>query len=132
MSPDFSRLLVCGDRHWSDDLAVFDVLTTLQPMVVIEGHARGADQAAHQWTLGEDVVCRCHPADWERHGKAAGPIRNRAMLEEEPTFVLAFHNAIETSRGTGDMLRAAHDAGIPYAVLTESDCNNFRLGGGET
>ena len=48
--------------------------------LVLHGGARGADaaigRAAHQ--LGWSSVVM--PARWERHGRAAGPIRNRELL----------------------------------------------------
>lgn len=48
-------------------------------------------------------------ADWQTHGKAAGPIRNGAMLAKHaPDGVVAFpgHN------GTADCVRQAEAAGI--------------------
>lgn len=129
-TPDFSRLLVCGDRDWYNVLAINSVLGALNPRCIIEGHAPGADQIAHNYAVFADhfsdsVERVCRPANWRRYGKAAGPIRNREMLNAKPTFVLAFHNSIETSKGTADMLRIAHDTGVPYAVLTEDDCANW-------
>ena len=50
--------------------------------LVLHGGARGADaaigRAAHQ--LGWSSVVM--PAQWERHGRAAGPIRNRELVEQ--------------------------------------------------
>jgi len=40
------------------------------------------------------------PADWTRYGRAAGPIRNRLMLEYKPFIVAAFHEDIKSSKGT--------------------------------
>lgn len=57
------------------------------------------------------------PANWTKHGKAAGPIRNREMLDENPDLVLAFHTDIENSKGTADTLCEAEDRGIIYALI---------------
>jgi hypothetical protein len=58
------------------------------------------------------------PADWNTHGKAAGPIRNRQMLKEgKPDVVLAFHEDLGRSKGTADMVRAAKAAGIAVKVF---------------
>ena len=50
--------------------------------LVLHGGARGADaaigRAAHQLGWSSLVM----PAQWQRHGRAAGPIRNRELLEE--------------------------------------------------
>ena len=49
------------------------------------------------------------PNPWEKHGKAAGPIRNQFMLEQEkPDLVIAF----DGGRGTADMMRRSRRAGV--------------------
>jgi hypothetical protein len=112
--------------------------------VLIEGHARGADQAAHNWAIANGFNrCRhewqafggcgcaveprliCRPADWKHYGIAAGPIRNGWMLKDKPDVVVGFHDAIEESKGTGDMLLKAHDAGIPYTCLQHPYLTGF-------
>jgi len=48
---------------------------------LLHGGARGADRAIGRaaYQLGWPVEAL--PADWRRHGRAAGPIRNRELLE---------------------------------------------------
>ena len=49
------------------------------------------------------------PADWAKHGKAAGPIRNAEMLTEFlPDYIVAFPGG----KGTADMLRKAEKARV--------------------
>ena len=50
----------------------------------------------------------CH-ADWETHGRAAGPIRNEKMLTWKPDLVVAFPGGV----GTADLVRRAEAAGVP-------------------
>lgn len=53
-------------------------------------------------TLG--IPCTPHPAEWDRHGRAAGPRRNGEMLRETvPTLVVAFPGG----SGTEDCVRQA-------------------------
>lgn len=119
------RLLICGDRNWRNADRILGLLKVAHGMntveVVIEGEARGADTLARRAaeTLGIPVLR--FPADWNTHGKAAGPIRNRQMLKEgQPTEVWAFHNSIETSKGTKDMVTAACAAKIRTLVFREN------------
>lgn len=120
------RVLICGSRGWSDPapinalLAGLDVLAegAGEKLVVIHGDAPGADRLAkklaHQW--GAEVIDE--PADWERYGKAAGPVRNQKMLDEhEPDLVYAFR-AEGKSNGTDDMVTKAKAAGLPTYVVT--------------
>jgi hypothetical protein len=84
-------------------------------LVVIEGAARGADQAAHLWCerhgLPEDRH-RCHPVDWRAKRQArlqrwplAGPERNsRMLLQDRPRLIICFHDHLDPASGeTSDM-----------------------------
>lgn len=125
------RVLVSGDRNWDDEKIIRTILVGFASCdyetVVIEGDAKGADKIAGDWARGcesspsntyEDgmglVTDACYPADWETYRKAAGPIRNKQMLVEgKPDIVLAFHDDLENSRGTGNMVNIASEVGIP-------------------
>lgn len=48
---------------------------------VVSGTARGADQAGEAWAEREGLPVERFPADWDEHGKAAGPIRNEEMAD---------------------------------------------------
>lgn len=111
------RVLVCGGRDYSDREAVFAALDELAPLAIIQGHADGADALAREWWYKRPNTCAgelaCYPADWKKHGKAAGPIRNQQMIDEgKPDLVLAFPGG----HGTADMVRRAKRAGVK--VLT--------------
>ena len=111
------RLLVCGDRNWWDALTIRTELFSRMPSVVIEGEARGADTIAREEAESLGIPVEKYPADWEKHGRAAGPIRNKQMIDEgKPDFVLAFHDDYENSRGTRNMVSQAQDRGIPTTV----------------
>lgn len=102
-------VLVCGGREYSDAVRVWVVLDLLGPRGIVEGGARGADAIARGWAKARNVPCHTVPADWERHGKAAGPIRNRAMLDQyTPELVVAFPGG----RGTANMIAQATTRGV--------------------
>ena len=62
------------------------------------------------------------PAKWRQHGRAAGPIRNQQMLDEGlPTHVYAFHDHLDKSRGTRDMIDRAQACNIPITVFTHNE-----------
>lgn len=112
--PDGFRLLVCGGRDYADRSHVWATLDRVhrkRPLgLVIHGASRGADTLAARWAEGASVETADFPADWERHGKAAGPIRNQRMLDEgKPDAVVAFPGGT----GTADMVARARKAGVP-------------------
>ena len=55
-----------------------------------------------------------YPADWERHGRAAGPIRNEEMAEVSDALI-AFWDG--KSRGTKSMIEIAMRKGLQVAVV---------------
>lgn len=98
------RVLVCGGREWTDFGVIFDRLLRLRTeagpdVTVVHGDARGADRLAGQAAKELRLAVQVFPADWECHGKAAGAIRNREMLDTAPDLVLAFHADLTKSKG---------------------------------
>ena len=55
-----------------------------------------------------------HPADWNRLGRAAGPIRNEEMAEVSDALI-AFWDG--KSRGTKSMIEIARRKGLQVAVV---------------
>ena len=111
------RLLVCGDRNWADLAMIQQRVAELYPQVVIHGCARGADSLAGLAARNLRIPVVEFPAQWQTYGRAAGMIRNQQMLiEGKPDYVLAFHDRLETSRGTADMVQRARAKGIPVSV----------------
>lgn len=121
------RVLITGDRHWTSAAVIERELRLLiaankkwplKLWTLIHGDARGADRigAAVAEALGMKAVA--FPADWQRFGPGAGPIRNQQMLDEgRPEFVLAFHSDITKSKGTRDMLRRCEALGLPFVLI---------------
>lgn len=115
------RLLICGDRNWSDSDLIYEQFLKLVklPDVVIEGEARGADALGRNCALALKIPVSPYPALWDVYGKGAGPIRNQQMLDEgKPTHVWAFHDDIENSKGTKDMVTRARAAGLVVEVFS--------------
>lgn len=119
------RVLICGDRNWTDRRTIHDELAAIPGVTcVIEGEARGADKIGRSVAESLGIPVEPYPADWARYRKSAGHIRNQQMLDEgKPDYVLAFHPDIAASRGTADMVRRADKAGIPFKIVgTVTNC----------
>lgn len=88
-----------------------------RPMTeVVTGGAHGVDTLAHHWALDEGIRTRVFPADWKRHGRAAGPIRNRAMAE----YAAPGGCLIAVSRctpGTNNMIEQARAVGLRVVLI---------------
>ena len=81
------RVLVAGggrDLLWSPQQIAAALLARTSGQIVHEllhGGARGADRAIGRAARQLGWPVEVLPADWRRHGRAAGPIRNRELLE---------------------------------------------------
>ena len=114
------RILVCGGREWVDPWPILRELAKFHnDTVVIHGAARGADKLAGVVAEGLGFEVISVPADWNKHHRAAGPIRNKKMLAMRPMIVLAFHEDIRTSKGTKHMVTIARKAGIETKVFSK-------------
>src|SRR3990167_9114296 len=78
--------LVCGGRDFAN-LAMFEsamgdlVRAMGLPARIIHGGARGADTMAGSYAKRHAVELKVYEADWRKHRKAAGPIRNQHMID---------------------------------------------------
>lgn len=135
-------VIVCGARDWTNRSIIRSWLAKLPAgSVVVHGACgkRGADGRAVEGAdliAGEEAealgfAVHAFPAEWEKHGTAAGPIRNQHMLAAaDPDLVLAFtyvrhdnRGRKEITTGTADMVSRALEAGVrctivPRPVLT--------------
>lgn len=110
------KVLVCGSRRFNDRKLLDEILSRLDITTVIEGQARGADSLAREYAEGRGIPVLSFPAQWDKHGKTAGPIRNLQMLTEgKPDYVVAF--LAKDSKGTKHMIEIAEKAGIPVKVV---------------
>lgn len=108
------RVAVCGGRDFNQHVYVYDALDDLVeregPIAeLITGGATGADYWAESWAWMNKVPCRIFAADWKRHGRKAGPLRNQQILDAAaPDLLVAFPGG----RGTADMTSRAKRAGV--------------------
>lgn len=118
------RVLVCGGRDFTDRDLLFSEMDRHNAdwgpfEVVIEGGQRtkdksgkivgGADFWANCWASERGLDCKTFQADWNAHGRAAGPIRNQQMIDEgEPDLIIAFPGG----RGTHDMITRGNKAKV--------------------
>lgn len=126
------KILVCGGREYKDEETVFYILDALMDTMnlwawsarqqkhvafceIIHGGAKGADSIAHSWAVDRGAIIKVYKAEWEKHGNAAGPIRNTKMLHQgKPDLVVAFPGG----KGTAHMVGLAENEGVEVKVIT--------------
>ncbi len=115
------KILVCGGRDFGDKAKLYEMLDFFndsfwfgEVLAVVVGGARGADTLAREWAEDNGIRVYEMKAQWDKFGKAAGRIRNEAMLDEHPDidFVVAFPTG---GPGTNHMMELARSRG--YKVM---------------
>jgi YspA, cpYpsA-related SLOG family len=111
------RVIICGSRRWDDRKKIIDRLAELPgTSTIVHGRAaNGADKIAHQEAEKLGLRVEPHPANWARHGKSAGFVRNKEMVDLGADLVIAFWDG--KSNGTKHTMDLAEAAGIPVEVV---------------
>jgi hypothetical protein len=121
IAPSHSLVIAAGggrDLAWPHQRIAAELLARSGSRLVhlvLHGGARGADaaigRAANQLGWSSAVM----PAQWERHGRAAGPIRNRELLQQAVARAVA-----HTSPGSiASVLVVAFPGGAGTASLVQ-------------
>lgn len=84
---------------------------------IISGGGGNIDMAAEQFALSMKFPFQEFPADWNQHGKAAGPIRNRQMAEMADVGIVVWDGQ---SRGTLNMVTELVKRRRPIFVWPDS------------
>lgn len=118
------RVIVCGGRDYVNKKRVYQVLDLYHRWYgiscLIQGGAKGADFLAKCWAIDNNVPFEEVKADWNKHRKAAGPIRNKKMRDEyNPDGVIAFPGGT----GTAGMIALANEVNLPVAIIMEKNTN---------
>lgn len=116
------RVVVAGSRHFSDYDSMCRhldaVLARHDDVVIISGTCRGADRLGERYAADRGYPVERFPADWDTHGKAAGPIRNGVMADNaDAVCVFRVDNSPTACRGTDNMIHQALSRGLPLRVF---------------
>lgn len=105
------KLIVAGGRDYNDakrGMALLDTIAKYRPITeIVSGGSTGADRMGEVFARISNIPVKVFMADWNTHGRAAGPIRNRQMAKYADAVVL-----FPGGRGTLSMYNEAKRAGI--------------------
>lgn len=127
------RLIIAGGRDFADssvmehavfrfiqEIGYYEENTAFDRLEIVLGGQKNKDGSPSADELGSRLADRygiqkkTFPADWDTHGKAAGPIRNSEMAAYA-THCICFWDC--ESRGTHDMIKKAKARGLPLKVI---------------
>lgn len=108
------KLIVTGGRNLHDYEYIHNTLDKIDQhstiAEIVHGGAQGVDFASGEWGYKNNKTVTVYRANWQQFGKAAGPIRNKVMLEDnlDADYLLAFPGG----KGTANMCDLAKKAGL--------------------
>jgi hypothetical protein len=115
-----TRVLVTGSRDWENRAVINQALFCFDhrdPTLVVGDCPTGGDAIAlnfaedHQWPIER------FEANWDTYHKAAGPRRNKEMVNSGADVCLAFIK--KGSKGAANCAMLAEKAGIQVIKFTE-------------
>lgn len=105
------------DAAWIRFCSEHDLEGTFDIREVVSGMARGADLLGRCWANHAALSVKEMPADWEKHGKRAGHIRNSEMVNytaERKGGLLAIWDG--ESSGTTNCIELAKAKGLAVTI----------------
>jgi hypothetical protein len=111
----FLKLIIAGSRSFHDIGFVYSRLLDydLTPSEILSGGAPGVDASAEWIARDLGIPVKVFPADWQTHGRSAGPRRNREMAEYGDALLAIWDGK---SPGTGHMIKVMTSLGKPVYV----------------
>ena len=121
MDKEIYRIIIAGGRDFDDYsllqskcLPIIERLMADYEVIIMSGHAKGADILGERFAEEHGLKFEVYPADWKAHYRSAGFRRNEQM-GDIANGLIAFWNG--ESHGTKHM--------IEYARSKEVDVNVF-------
>lgn len=117
------NILVCGSRNIKDKDVIYECIENAiqeidcDDMKLISGDANGVDKISQDWAKDNNVKIDIYQPNWNKYGKAAGPIRNSQMIKNAD-FVVAIWD--EESSGTKDTIIKAKEHNITHIVFDKN------------
>ena len=107
------KIIIAGSRKFNDyallKKTLDEILIDDDNYEIVSGCCSGADKLGERYAVEKGFRVKHFPADWDKFGKAAGPIRNALMADYADGLVLFWDG---TSKGSKNMLENARKRGL--------------------
>ena len=112
------KCIIAGSRDFDDygflGRELDKVFSKRKPTEIVSGGCRGTDCLAVRYALERKIPFKVIPAEWDKYGRSAGPLRNIKMAEYGDALV-AFWDG--KSRGTKSMIEIARGMGLDNRIV---------------
>lgn len=113
------KIGIVGSRTFNDYDKLLETMSLFNEAhclfdTIVSGGAKGADSAGEAWGKYWNIKIEKYLPDWDKHGKAAGFIRNQQIVDNSD-MIVAFWDG--ESRGTADTIEKAKKAKKPTFIV---------------
>lgn len=116
------KLAIVGSRNFTDYDLMCSYISSKFDLsdidTIVSGGAKGADALAERFAHEYNLLLHVKKAEWSKYGRAAGPMRNKQIIEECDA-VVAFPTV--SSKGTLNSINLAKKLGKRLEVMYVSD-----------
>ncbi|PRY29829.1 uncharacterized protein DUF2493 [Spirosoma oryzae] len=126
------KVIIAGTRTFNDYkllndtcLAMLSQKMRTHNVSILCGGAKGADLLGYQWAQENRLPVHDFPADWRRHGRSAGHLRNAQMVEVADAAIF-FWDGVST--GTAGCIELARFKGIRIKIVYYNDKETTQAG----
>jgi hypothetical protein len=109
------RVVIAGGREFNDYELLREICDEhiFPDSEIVSGGARGTDTLGERYATETGRGLKIFPADWSKHGKGAGHIRNKQMAEYSD-MLIAFWDG--ESKGTKNMIETSTKLGLKVLI----------------
>jgi hypothetical protein len=112
------KVIIAGSIHMPEHLyALIDYAVAASKFKITEvvsGTAKGADTLGELWAFQNNIPVKTFEPNWDKFGKAAGPIRNGQMKDYADAAIVFIW---DRSRGSANMIAQMKKANKPVFVV---------------
>lgn len=126
------RVLIAGCRNFNNytvakkyiDRCISNIRENFS-VIILSGGADGADKLGERYAKENGFGIEYYLPDWKKYGRAAGPHRNKEMVEKAD-YIICFWDG--KSRGTASTVRYTQNYGKPLRIKDISEYLNPEFG----
>ncbi len=112
------KTIIAGSRDITKTMTVEEAIVVVKQAIklsetdiseTVSGGAKGVDAIGEIIASEQDIPLIMFPADWNKYGKSAGPIRNKDMAKYADALIAVWDGQ---SKGTRSMISCAVKEGL--------------------
>jgi hypothetical protein len=117
------KVIIAGSREITDfnTVKIAYEKSGFKATEIVSGAARGVDYLGELLAKNLSIPVKRFPADWNTHGKRAGPIRNAEMANYADALIAVWDGQ---SKGTENMITQARRKDLSVFVYLIKDSKN--------